>query len=78
MLSGECINACDYGVNPRFLLAMARLAIAKAENGLPERRRQGLTLPVDVVLRSCATVARFGAQCLKHGGKLEMTAGDSL
>jgi heterodisulfide reductase subunit D len=42
MLSGECIKACDYGVNPRFLLAMARLAIAKAENGLPERRRQGL------------------------------------
>ncbi len=24
MLSGECIKACDYGVNPRFLLAMAR------------------------------------------------------
>src|SRR5436190_23860992 len=29
MLSGECIKACDYGVNPRFLLAMARLAMAK-------------------------------------------------
>jgi Fe-S oxidoreductase len=42
MLSGECIKACDYGVNPRFLLAMARLGIAKAESGLPERRRQGL------------------------------------
>jgi heterodisulfide reductase subunit D len=42
MLSGECIKACDYGVNPRFLLAMARLGIAKADNGLPERRRQGL------------------------------------
>ena len=26
MLSGECIKACDYGVNPRFLLAMARVA----------------------------------------------------
>ena len=24
-LSGACIKACDYGVNPRFLLAMARL-----------------------------------------------------
>jgi len=23
MLSGECVRACDYGVNPRFLLAMA-------------------------------------------------------
>src|SRR5580698_6970636 len=42
MLSGECITACDYGVNPRFLLAMARLGIAKADSALPERRRQGL------------------------------------
>ncbi len=42
MLSGECIKACDYGVNPRFLLAMARVAIEKAENDLPERRRQGV------------------------------------
>jgi Fe-S oxidoreductase len=42
MLSGECIKACDYGVNPRFLLAMARLGIAKADSGLTERRRQGI------------------------------------
>ena len=42
MLSGECIKACDYGVNPRFLLAMARVAMAKAENELPDRRRQGV------------------------------------
>ena len=42
MLSGECIKACDYGVNPRFLLAMARRGIAKADNELPERRRQGV------------------------------------
>ena len=42
MLSGECIKACDYGVNPRFLLAMARVAMAKAERGLPNRRRQGV------------------------------------
>jgi heterodisulfide reductase subunit D len=41
-LSGECIKACDYGVNPRFLLAMARLGVAKADRELPERRRQGL------------------------------------
>ena len=44
MLSGECIKACDYGVNPRFLLAMANVAMAKSRNDLPERRRQGLTL----------------------------------
>jgi heterodisulfide reductase subunit D len=42
LLSGECIKACDYGVNPRFLLAMARVAVAKADNDLPARRRQGV------------------------------------
>jgi Fe-S oxidoreductase len=42
MLSGECIKACDYGVNPRFLLAMARAAITRATQELPERRRQGV------------------------------------
>jgi heterodisulfide reductase subunit D len=42
MLSGECIKACDEAVNPRFLLAMARVAMAKAEHQLPERRRQGV------------------------------------
>ncbi|WMT75639.1 (Fe-S)-binding protein [Bradyrhizobium sp. Ash2021] len=48
MLSGECIKACDYGVNPRFLLAMARLGIARADNELPERRRQGVERYRDV------------------------------
>ncbi|WP_245516977.1 MULTISPECIES: (Fe-S)-binding protein [unclassified Mesorhizobium] len=38
MLSGECIKACDYGVNPRFLLAMARLGVAKSDKELTERR----------------------------------------
>src|SRR6267378_5072018 len=42
MQSGECIKACDYGVNPRFLLSMARLGIAKSDNELAERRRQGV------------------------------------
>src|SRR5712675_3528870 len=42
MLSGECIKACDYGVDPRFLLAMARLAIAKTESELHDRRRLGV------------------------------------
>jgi heterodisulfide reductase subunit D len=41
-LSGECITACDEGVNPRFLLGMARVALAKADHDLPTRRRQGL------------------------------------
>src|SRR6266536_3561331 len=42
MQSGACIKACDYGVNPRFLLAMARLGIAKSDNELAERRRHGV------------------------------------
>ena len=41
-LTGACIQACDYGVNPRFLLAMARIAMAKAAHGLADRRRQGI------------------------------------
>jgi heterodisulfide reductase subunit D len=43
MLSGECIKACDDGVNPRFLLAMARVATAKHDHDLSERRRRGVT-----------------------------------
>jgi heterodisulfide reductase subunit D len=42
VLSGECIKACDYGVNPRFLLAMARLAMTRHRNEGKERRRQGV------------------------------------
>jgi heterodisulfide reductase subunit D len=41
-LSGECIKACDYGVNPRFLLAMARLSLAKTRHDIPGRRRQAI------------------------------------
>ena len=41
MLSGECIKACHYGVNPRFLLAMARLAMTKRAESR-ERRRAGV------------------------------------
>ena len=43
MASGECIKACDYGVNPRFLLTMARLAMLRSEKELPERRKQAVT-----------------------------------
>jgi heterodisulfide reductase subunit D len=42
MLTGDCIKACDEGVNPRFLLAMARLAMAKATTEPREQRRQGV------------------------------------
>jgi Fe-S oxidoreductase len=42
VLTGECIKACDYGVNPRFLLGMARVAMARHKNDPAERRRQGV------------------------------------
>jgi heterodisulfide reductase subunit D len=42
VLSGECIKACDDGVNPRFLLAMARVAMAKHDDAMPDRRRRGV------------------------------------
>jgi Fe-S oxidoreductase len=42
MLTGDCIKACDYGINPRFMLAMARLAMTKATTEPREQRRQGL------------------------------------
>jgi Fe-S oxidoreductase len=41
-LTGDCIAACDEGVNPRFLLAMARVALAKESSELRNRRKQGV------------------------------------
>ena len=42
VLSGECIKVCDYGVNPRFLLGMARLAMTRRKNDAAEQRRAGV------------------------------------
>ncbi len=42
LLSGECIKACDEGVNPRFLLAMARVALARAEDDPATQRRNAV------------------------------------
>ena len=41
-LTGDCIAACDQAVNPRFLLAMARVAMAKRTSELRDRRRKGV------------------------------------
>jgi heterodisulfide reductase subunit D len=38
ILSGECIKACDYGVNPRFLLYMARVKMARAAEPAVQRK----------------------------------------
>ena len=40
--SGDCIEACDYGVNPRFLLSMARAAMVRAEDDVATSRRKGV------------------------------------
>jgi Fe-S oxidoreductase len=42
LLSGECIKACDYGVNPRFLLNMTRVAMARAKDDMATQRRGGV------------------------------------
>ena len=42
VLTGECIKVCDYGVNPRFLLGMARVAMARRALEPGEQRRQGV------------------------------------
>jgi heterodisulfide reductase subunit D len=56
MLTGDCIKACEEGVNPRFLLAMARLAMAKGKAEPHERRREGVEgfrkLNLDVTVQS--------------------------
>jgi heterodisulfide reductase subunit D len=41
-LSGACIEACDEGVNPRFLLAMARVAIRRRDVEPAQQRRDGV------------------------------------
>jgi len=42
VLSGECIKVCDYGVNPRFLLNMARVAMARRKNEPRAQRKLGV------------------------------------
>jgi len=41
-LTGDCIDACGDGVNPRFLLAMARAEMTRHSIDLKDRRRQGI------------------------------------
>ena len=42
ILSGDCVKACDYGVNPRLLLAMARMRLSERESDPKTRRGQGV------------------------------------
>jgi Fe-S oxidoreductase len=82
-LSGECVRACDYGVNPRFLLAMVRVALTRANQDLPQRRRAGtdamrkLQRDVTVLSRlqlSAETLARLGQRARGSAAKRDTTA----
>ena len=42
LLSGECIKACEYGVNPRFMLYMARVQMLRAKGEAAVQRRGGV------------------------------------
>jgi heterodisulfide reductase subunit D len=74
-LSGECIKACDYGINPRFMLAMARSTMVKAKTEPPRMRQQGvrdfraLNNDVTVLSRMQLTgdmLERLGQRATKH------------
>jgi Fe-S oxidoreductase len=41
-MSGECVRVCNYGVNPRLLLAIARARIAQAAHPIVELRKRGI------------------------------------
>jgi Fe-S oxidoreductase len=55
--SGKCIPACDYGINPRFMVNMARIA-SKAKLGADEVRRAANEY-FNAMGRSTRTVARL-------------------
>jgi len=42
VMTGECVRACNYGVNPRFLLAVARATMAKAQTPVADLRKRGV------------------------------------
>ena len=55
--SGKCIPACDYGINPRFMVNMARIA-AKAKLG-PDTVRRAANEYFNSMGRSTRTIARL-------------------
>ena len=80
-LSGACIEACDEGVNPRFLLAMARVAIRRNDSELAERRRDGVTkfrdTSRDVTTLSRLQLERAALERLGQGTASRPTTGEA-
>jgi heterodisulfide reductase subunit D len=78
-LTGDCIAACPESINPRFLLAMARVTLARQASEPRERRKRGIENfravadGVNVLSRMQLTdgeLARLGQQVtdrLQHG-----------
>src|SRR6185437_10907845 len=56
--SGKCIPACDYGVNPRFMVNMARIASLAARKGEAEVRC-GAQQYFNSMGRSTRTISRL-------------------
>jgi Fe-S oxidoreductase len=56
--SGKCIPACDYGVNPRFMVNMARIASMNARRGEAEVRR-GAQQYFNTMNRSTRIISRL-------------------
>jgi heterodisulfide reductase subunit D len=56
--SGKCIPACDYGVNPRFMVNMARIAGMNLRKGEAEVRR-GAQQYFNSMGRSTRTISRL-------------------
>lgn len=75
ILSGECIKACDYGVNPRFMLSLARAARAQAETSPGDIRRKGVRA-FSSMSRSVKVLSRLQlpADMLARLGQLEEPA----
>jgi len=56
--SGKCVSACDYGVNPRFMVNMARIASMNLRKGEAEVRR-GAQQYFNTMNRSTRTISRL-------------------
>jgi Fe-S oxidoreductase len=56
--SGKCIPACDYGVNPRFMVNMARVASMNLKKGEAEVRK-GAQQYFNAMGRSTRTISRL-------------------
>jgi heterodisulfide reductase subunit D len=60
--SGNCIPACKHGINPRFMVQMARGFARRARDGAPLETRWRGVFPVDEPQRASAVAAAIAAR----------------